>query len=348
MPVNDKPKVAIVILNWNGLGDTLDCIESVSKQEYGNFLIILVDNGSTDGSPAIVRQRYPAVTIIVNHTNTGFSMGNNMGIRKACQLGADYVWLLNNDTIVEPDTLARLVDASTGSPDVGMISPAIHYHDEPDKVQFCGSHIDWDRKSIIQSDDWAKCAKNRDISLWGTALLIRRDVIERVGYLNEKYFAYHEDEEYSMRVARAGYRSIVEPGARIFHKNSRSTGSNDAPLQVFLRSRNIFFLWMDQLGESERRAYRWRYVAHIISYGGLLKEKNLPDSVSACLDGMWCAIRGIGGPRDPSIRAPRPLKTVMNLLISWHPYFWANLFRGNLSGIYFDVKNRLNPFSASR
>jgi len=346
--MNDQPKVAIIVLNWNGLGDTLECIESVLDQEYNNFFIIVVDNGSTDDSPAIIHERYPFITILKNENNTGFSLGNNSGMKKAFELGADYVWLLNNDTIVEADTLTRLVNTSAGLPDVGMISPTIYYYDQRDTIQFCGSYIDWERKCIIKMDDFIGFPNGHDVSLWGTALLIKKEIIEKIGFLNEKYFAYHEDEEYSMRVARAGYKSMVEPQAKIYHKNSRSTGSNDAPLQVFLRSRNIFFLWMNNLKRNERGSYIRNYLAHIISYGGLLKGKNLPDSVSACLDGMWCAIRGIGGPRNPAIKTPRTLKLVMNFFISWHPYFWANLIRGNVSGIYFDMKYTLNSFSALR
>ena len=346
--MNYKPKVAIIVLNWNGLRDTIECIESVMNQDYDNFSIIIVDNGSVDDSPAIIHERYPSVTIIKNDNNTGFSIANNLGIKKAFELGADYVWLLNNDTIVEADTLIRLVDTSAGLPDVGMISPTIYYYDQRDTIQFSGSYIDWEKKCIVKTDDFIGGNIGKDISLWGTALLIKRDIIEKIGFLNEKYFAYYEDEEYSMRVARAGYKSMVDPKAKIYHKNSRSTGSNDAPLQVFLRSRNIYFLWMDHLKKSERGSYKRNYLAHIISYGGLLKEKNLPDSVSACMDGMWCAILGIGGPRNPAIKTPRALMMIMYLLISWHPYFWANLIRGNISGIYSDMKNKLGSFSALR
>jgi hypothetical protein len=161
-----------------------------------------------------------------------------------------------------------------------------------------------------------------------------------VGYLSEKYFAYHEDEEYCLRVARAGYRCVVVPEARIFHKNSRSTGNNDAPMQVFLRSRNLFFLWMDALRGMDRILHVPKYLAHIVSYGGSLKEKNLPDSVEACLDGVWSAFRGMGGPRNPKIAMPAPLKGIFRFLFSWHPYFWASLLRADFSRIRSDLAKR--------
>jgi hypothetical protein len=162
-----------------------------------------------------------------------------------------------------------------------------------------------------------------------------------VGYLNDKYFAYHEDEEYSMRVARAGYRAIVVPEARIFHKNSRTTGSIEAPVQVFLRSRNLFFLWMDKLKGADRISYFRRYLSYVISYGGALREKNLRDSVDACLDGVWHALRDLGGPRDPKISMPSFLRRIFLFLFTWHPFLWSSLLRGDFKAIGGNIMNRL-------
>ena len=328
------PKVVTIILNWNGLEDTLECIDSLNKMDYPNNGIIVVDNGSSDGSVPIIRQRYPFITIMPNEKNLGFAMGNNVGIRKALDMNADYIWCLNNDTVAEKDTLTKLVNTVLYHPKIGLISPLIYYYDNPDEIQFCGSYIDWENKSIIKIKNFNEITEDMSLSLWGTALLIRREVIEHVGYLNEKYFAYHEDEEYSMRVLKAGFQNSVHPDARIYHKNSRSTGSNDAPMQVFLRSRNSYFLWMDHGKGIMRPYYIRRYLAQIISYGGELKEKQLPESIDACLEGAWHAFRGVGGPRNPEIQMPKTLKLVLKFMIQWHPYFWADLLMGNISEIY--------------
>ena len=256
--------------------------------------------------------------------------------------GADYVWLLNNDTVVNNDVLSILVAASE-SPEVGVLSPLIYYYDFPDKLQFCGSVIDWKNHQITHIEQLQllmEIEKNKDLSLWGTALFIKRRVIEDVGYLNEKYFAYYEDEEYCLRIAKTGYRCVVVPEARIFHKNSRSTGSNDAPMQVFLRSRNLFFLWMDTLQGMKRVFHIPKYLAHIISYGGALREKNLPDSVEACLDGVWHAFRGVGGPRNPEITMPLPMTVLFRFLFSWHPFLWASLISGDFAGIGSNIRKR--------
>jgi len=348
MPENILPsRVTTIILNWNGIADTLECVESVRNLDYPDMRIVVVDNGSTDDSTTVLRNRYPSITLLESERNLGFTGGNNLGIAKALEMGTDYVWLLNNDTVVEKDALKELVKGISESTEIGLASPFIHFYDAPGEVQFRGSYIDWKRRRIVKLENGGTIPQGRvSVSLWGTALLIRREVLERVGLLNEKYFAYHEDEDYSMRVARAGYRAVVVPEARVFHKNSRSTGNNDAPMQVFLRSRNLFFLWMDNLKGMKRVFHIPRYLAHIISYGGALREKNLPDSVEACLDGVWHAFRGAGGPRNPDIKMPLPLRRTFRFLFSWHPYFWACLLRGDISGIASNIGKRTGTMKA--
>ncbi len=350
MPRVDRwPRVGIVVLNWNGLQDTLECLESLSGMAYTNREIIIVDNGSTDGSPEAIRERYPEVRLLRNARNLGFAGGNNAGIRKALDDGAEMVWVLNNDTIVEKDALSHLVATAMDSEEIGLASPVIRYYDDPGTVQFCGSYIEWEKKRIVHMDEMgANIGNNMPMCLWGTALLIKRSSIDRIGFLDEKYFAYHEDEEYSMRAVRAGLRNVVEPQAVIFHKNSRSTGSNDAPFQVFLRSRNIYFLWMDTLKGIKKVSHLRRYLAHIVSYGGALREKSLPDSVEACLDGVWHAFRGAGGPRNPEITMPIPFRKIFYFLFSWHPYFWAGLLRGDFREIAANLRKRMRITKAIR
>jgi GT2 family glycosyltransferase len=316
--------------------------------EYDNREVILVDNGSTDGSVKTLQSRFPSITIIENKENIGFARANNQAIEYALARGTDYVWLLNNDTVTLPDALSKLVSAAE-SPEIGLASPIIYFHEPRGKIQFCGSIIDWENKRIRHIDSLEELANvepGENLSLWGTALLMKRRTLSDVGYLSEKYFAYHEDEEYCLRAARAGYRCVVVPEAGIFHKNSRSTGSNDAPMQVFLRSRNLFFLWMDALRGMDRILHVPKYLAHIVSYGGSLKEKNLPDSVEACLDGVWSAFRGAGGPRNPELRMPALFRGLFRFLFSWHPYFWADLLRLDFPQIASNVRKRTRVMKA--
>jgi len=200
-------KVSIIIPTYNCSQYITEAIESILNQNYKNFEVILVDNGSIDDSVEIISKRYTQVILIANEENLGYTGGNNIGMRYAMEHTADYMWLLNNDTVVEPDTLSKLVDAAEKFPDIGLVSPVIYYYDEPDKVQFCGSYVDWGNSTILyaaikdaQVSDEFQCGEN--VCLWGTALLINKHVVEKVGYLMEKYFAYWEDTEYSIRAIK--------------------------------------------------------------------------------------------------------------------------------------------------
>jgi GT2 family glycosyltransferase len=333
------PKVFIIILNWNGLKDTLECLESVFKLDYPNFEVIVVDNGSTDNSAEIIQKIYPKVILIKNKENLGYTGGNNIGMRYAMDHSTDYMWLLNNDTIVELDTLTKLVNTAESCPEIGLVSPVIYYYDEPDNVQFYGSYIDWKDHTTgnVSQELWLNENIKRALWLWGTALLIKCLAIERVGYLNEKYFAYIEDLEYSVRMSMAGYKIVLEPRAKVYHKDSRSTGNRNAPLQVFLRTRNIYFLWMKYLKGFNRLEYFRKYWAYAISYGASLREKNLNESADACLAGAWSAICGIGGHWNKNIKMPSILKKIF----SWHPYFWTSLLKGDFSNIFSEVFKRI-------
>lgn len=345
------PKVFIIILNWNGLKDTLECLESVFKLDYPDFEVVVVDNGSIDDSVGVIRKAYPEATLIENKENLGYTGGNNVAMRYAMEHSADYMWLLNNDTVVEPDTLSKIVAAAEGRPEIGLVSPVICYYDEPDKIQFCGSYVDYAVFGIFHAEDiesFHEMSRGHSISLWGTALLIKSNVVKQIGYLNSKYFAYHEDCEYCIRAAKAGYTSVLEPRAAVYHKDSRSTGSPRAPLQVFLRVRNMYFLWMSNLKGFDRLTFFRKYIAHVITYGASLREQKLAKSVDACLDGVWAGLRGIGGPWNKDIKMPRWLKRIFYGLSSWHPYFWASLLRGDFLNLASEVLKRTKSKIAAR
>ena len=337
------PKVVTILLNWNGKEDTLECLHSLQRSSYSNFTAIVVDNGSTDGSVPAIRKEFPDLVVIKNRDNLGFTGGNNIGIRHALENGADYVWLLNNDTVIEPDTLAKLVAKAESSPDIALLSPVIHWHEDPDSIQFYLSYVDWGTYNIIsfskeEHDRYAD--RSKDFSLWGTALLIRRHVLESLGLLDDSFFAYAEDAEYCMRVSKAGFRIDVEPTARVFHKNSRSTGSNTAPLQVYLRIRNQYLLWNAYLEGWDRVSFMRKYLGDAMSLAGTMFKTGQTAALDHCLDGVWCALKGITGPYDGQVRMPRALKKIWMIFLKFHPYFWSHLIQGNYRRIYCDIRVR--------
>jgi hypothetical protein len=335
----NHPKVYVIILNWNGLQDTLECLESVYKLDYTNFQVIVVDNGSRDNSAAVIRENYPQVIIIENRENLGYTGGNNMAMHYAMDHESDYIWLLNNDTVVEPDTLSNLITAAKNSPNIGLISPIIYDYYNPNKIQFCGSYIDWNKQVIVytRSVEESKIWQNtysQLMCLWGTALLIKRDLIKNIGYLNDRFYAYWEDTEFSMRSIEGGYRNVVELSARIRHKINLGTGRST--VYFYYMARNKYFFWMKYLRGVNKLYYLRKYFSGIIEDFAVRLEYIGTEHGDAVLDGAWGAICGINGKWDRNIKVPYSLKK----LISWHPYFWAGLLRGDFLRIASEVLRR--------
>ncbi len=339
----DCKKVSIIILSWNGLNDTIECLKSVKKIDYPNYETIVVDNGSTDGSQEKIKKLFSEVTLLCNGENLGFAGGNNVGIRHAMKNGAQYIWLLNNDTVVESDTLCKLVSVGEKLPQLGLLSPVIYHYSDPSKIQYCGSFFNFDDFSYtnIKNLDEIKAIPKMNSFLWGTALLIKRKVIENIGYLNEKYFAYHEDAEYSMRALRVGYLNKVEVSSKIFHKNYGANERgfiNFAQHYFFYMTRNKYWLWKDIINGKLRKAlFLRRYLVSTIKSIGSYKKLRHYEIADAYIDGMYCALRDIGGYWDKNIKMPALFKKI----IYWHTYFWADLLGGNFKKIMVESFYRL-------
>lgn len=339
--MNKIPKVSIIIVSWNRVQDTLECLNSVFKSDYPNYEVIVVDNGSTDRSVPCIREAYPKVSILENEKNFGFTGGNNQAMRYAMKRNADYLWLLNNDAITESDTLKKLVNAVDRNEVIGLISPMIYYYGKSDEVQFGGIRLDLEAYAYRENPPLSLPDgkdPNMDNLLVGTALLIKRRVVDDIGYLNENYFAYVEDFEYCMRAKRSGYASAVLPSAKIYHKDAEWKVKKRKPTVVFLRTRNTYFFWMGILNGRRRKfQYSLQYLAERISFFSELRKEGHNEAADACMDGIWAAIRGIGGPRDINVKMPGILKGIL----SWHPYFWVGVLKGNMKATLFTTIHRL-------
>lgn len=243
-----RPKVALVVLNWNGWPDTLACLESLQALQYPNVWVIVVDNASTDGSVEIIARAFPEVTLIRNEDNLGFADGNNMGIRAALAGGADYVMLLNNDTTVAPDMVDRLVEAVEAEPGGGVAGPTIYYHAEPNRVWSAGGTIDWRLGNSamlglneIDAGQFGVAPRRVDF-VTGCALLADRATWERAGLLDGRFFMYYEETEWCVRASRAGARIVHAPLAKVWHKIAPD-GRADSPRVHYYMTRNrLLFL----------------------------------------------------------------------------------------------------------
>ncbi len=315
------PKVCIIVLNWNGVRDTLECLESISSLNYPNYEAIMVDNGSTDMSVEIVRNRYPGLTIIESDQNLGYTGGNNLGIQSAMKRMADYVWILNNDTILDRDCLKYMIEAAEIDPQVGLLSPIIFFNHQRDRIQSCGAFFNTkgDRFS-----EWSSYRKEQNTNLdeaafvlYGTALLIKRDVIEKIGLFDETFFAYFEDFDYSLRAHKNNFRTMVVKSAKIYHKDASSTGGTDSPIKTYYYYRNLLLLYRKHF--TGLVGLKLKYKQARLSFGASLslRSRGKRLSAEACLDGIWDGLTGSAGRRKPGKEIPPSLKELFFTVYSY-------------------------------
>jgi GT2 family glycosyltransferase len=225
------PHVSIIILNWNRKDDTISCLHSIEKVNYPNLSVILVDNASSDGTVEAVKEKFPSVKTISNPRNLRFAGGNNVGIEYALVNKADFVLLLNNDTEVEPDFLSELVRFAENDSHTGIVGPKIYYYYDKKRIWFAGGKVDywkgWISHIGIREMDHGQYDAAREVDyITGCCMLVRREVIEKIGKLDESYFIYGEDSDWCLRASRAGYRLAYVPSSVIWHKVSASSGGN--------------------------------------------------------------------------------------------------------------------------
>lgn len=237
-----QPTVFVIILNWNLKDDTIACVESVLASSYSPYQVVVVDNASTDGSVSDILAHFgEKVDLIVNETNVGFAAGVNVGIRYALDKGADWILLLNNDTIIASDMVAQLIKAavSTQESRVGILSPIIYYYDQPNKVWRIGDwHPRWS-PIPIRIPSVVLRIKQKPFFVdyvTGCGMLIQKEVFHKVGLFDPNYFMYYEDADFCLRARKAGFSLLCVPTAKMWHKVSKSTYKNIG-YQQYLRTR---------------------------------------------------------------------------------------------------------------
>lgn len=342
------PQVWIVVLNWNGRVDTLECLGSLELLRYPNFHVLVVDNGSRSGEIEHLREAFPRVRILSLPENRGYTGGNNAGIRLALGNGADYVWLLNNDTTADPACLAALVDEAEKDPGIGCLSPVIYDYASPHGIQFCGEVLDHRNQRQLRPlsvEEARQAGKEGLLLLWGTALLLRRTLIDAIGLLDDRYFAYEEDYDYSLRAIAAGFEARVVSEAAVFHKSAQSLGSSRAPLKEYLVVRNWYLLCRSHRSQWPRYASRRGYLAWVLKRALDALESGQRPAAAHALDGAWDALRGRWGSWEQKGQLPE----VMKRLILAHPNFWIGMLEaGPLEAVRRSLRNRRRRARASR
>lgn len=238
-PAEGAPSVFVILLNWNGWQDTVKCIDSLKSLTYPNYEIVVLDNSSTDDSVARIREAHPDVTLIETGANLGFAGGNNVGIRYALDKGADYVWLLNNDTMPKANALTSMVNVIESDPDIGAVGSVLYHMHDPSQVQVWGGL----RVSFLTGTvrPFRKPVHFEQIHyLSGASILLRRETLEEVR-LDESYFMYWEDVDFGFRLRQAGWKLAVAEQSHILHKESSSLGKHSVQKDILFNTYAIFF-----------------------------------------------------------------------------------------------------------
>ncbi|HEY1074542.1 MAG TPA: glycosyltransferase family 2 protein [Patescibacteria group bacterium] len=278
------PKVVTILINWNGKEDTLRCLESLTKSNYPTNHTVVVDNASSDDSLAVIKKQFPEITLLPQSKNLGFSGGNNKGMVWALEHDADYCFILNNDTTVEPNTITRLVETFQTNTHIGAVGPLIRYMEPKDTIAALGGTIRWNKAEAIQgyNQEPVTNAPKEPFEtdfLTAAAVLVSKQAIEKAGMLPEGYFYGMEDAAWCVHIKRAGFTLVADPCTAIDHKESAATGQS-SPIKAYYQSRNALLFLKKEWPE------KWPYF--LLTY----HIKVIKTTVKWILQGKWSWLKG--------------------------------------------------------
>lgn len=239
-----QPRVWVLIVNWNARQELLNCLASIARSELSPARVVVVDNGSTDGSVAAVASHYPETMVIPLEENLGFARANNIGAERfLADPEATHLFLLNNDAVVAEDTLTRLLEATVRRPRIGAVAPKIYYLDDPTRLWYAGGAMDWKQgtarhRGMGQVDRGQFDAAQPVTFATGCGLLLHRAAVEEVGLFDPRYFFFAEDLDLCLRLQAAGYLVWYAPQAILWHEVGHSTGRRGGAFIYYHMTRN--------------------------------------------------------------------------------------------------------------
>lgn len=295
------PLISVIVLNWNGREDSLECLGSLRKIEYPARNVIFADNGSEDGSIEAIREAFPEAIIVDNGANLGYAEGNNRAIRFALDQGADAILVLNNDTIVDPGLLQAFVEAEAALPDAGMLGAVSFLYNDPERVAAAGGM--WDSSSLTARhvgkrgmvDNLPSREPYEVDYVIGCALYASRRVLSKVGLLEPLFFLNGEDVDWCFRAKEAGFRNYTVPSAKIWHKVAVSFGGG-SPIWRYFMTRNALLWTKRHLPASEHRAVIRKNIREILPAMKFLARKE-PMSMKDRYWELTTWIRQVRSPR---------------------------------------------------
>jgi GT2 family glycosyltransferase len=290
-PVATYPLIHIVVLTWNQCSDTVECLDSVFRMTYPNYRVIVVDNASEDDTASVVKTRFPRICYLTNEINRGFAAAVNRGISYALEQHAAYVFLLNNDTIVDPALLDHLMSYSA-TDRVGALVPKIYYYRQPNLIWSVGARLNkWtldkhgDARDRLDHGEWETVIEREYVT--ACAILLSRPLLDQIGLLDERFFYYYDDADLSLRIHAAGFRILLVPQAKLWHKVAKASGGINTPYERYWMGRSsVLFFRKHTHGWHWLIVLPYRLGSALKTVVGLLGQ-NKRESAKAYLHGLW-------------------------------------------------------------
>ncbi|MBN2417645.1 glycosyltransferase family 2 protein [bacterium] len=286
-----RPYVVVVILTWNNRDIVLESIHSVRALDYAPFDIVVVDNGSSDGTAEAVARQYPDVTIVRNGKNYGAIKGKNYGLARALAMGAEYLFVLDDDLTADPDALRHMVTLCESDPEIGMTGAKIYDFEQRDLILSCGSKIDFTQNIVRQygrgEREQGRYTVSMDVDFLGMGhTLIKREVLEDIGLLDESFIGYgYEDVDYGVMVRKSGRRVVFCPDAVVWHRPHSGVGTYTFK-KKYLEARNaIVFM------RKHARWYQWLKYVFFLSAGMIYAM--VVEGAKGNIRGVWGKILGV-------------------------------------------------------
>lgn len=237
--------IGVLIVTWNRIADLRECLRSVMQSDYRGISVYVVDNASSDGTSVMVAQEFPTARLVCAKENLGFAAGNNLGLSLMLRDGVDAVLMLNDDTVVAEDAISALVAGGFHDPSVGVLASKVLFHSDPETIWSAGGAVDLRTGVAVQrlhgEQDDAQTDEPVEVQYAvGCAMLVKADVIRKVGLFDTDYYMYYEEADWCRRIREAGYKVIYVPRSRVRHKVGVSRNTSNHVIYYFARNRLLY------------------------------------------------------------------------------------------------------------